>query len=520
MINISGFVFHIDEDAYLMLSQYLEKLKKHFSGKEDADEILGDIESRISEILQERLSETKQVVTLKDVEEVMAIMGQPVQFDDDDATTTLEEQDQRGTKRFYRNVDDRLIAGVCSGIASYFHTDPVWIRLIFFITVMAGGSGILAYLILWIVIPEAKTTAEKLEMRGERINISNIERKMREEASELRERLGKAAGNSAETIKKAGAGSRPFFDDLGLAIRSALKWIWKGVVFLTGIILMLFGTGILLATTAYIFGWTAGFNEDNSLSLLPFPLMARLLVGCNIPIVYIQIALMLLIGIPFFMLFYNGLRMVFRFDRIRHFGLTAFNIWIVSLFAAAFFAFKIYNIYEFREEKQTTIALEKPDSDTLHIQLLQDDPGMKYLKYEKYVLAGDWKTVLTDEKELFILPRIRFEVSPDSLFSVTQTILARGKSHIEALSHMTGIRYSVTSNSNRLNIGPFLTIPMERCWHGQAVNLLIRVPRGKYVHLDRQLTDIKPDWYYISDAPEGTTLKMTEDYLEETKAEE
>ena len=332
--------------------------------------------------------------------------------------------------------------------------------------------------------------------------------------------MGKAAGNSAETIRMAGAGSRPFFDTLGLVIRSSLKWIWKGFVFLTGILLMLFGTGILLAATAYIFGWTAGFYDDNSISLLPFPAMARLLVGCHLPIVYIQITLLLLIGIPFFMVFYNGSRMVFRFDRIRHFGLTAFNIWIVSLFVSAFFAFQIFHIYEFKEEKQTSIALEMPGTDTLHIQLLQDDPGMKYLAYEKFVLAGDWKTVLTDNQELFILPRIRFEVSPDSLFSVTQTILARGKSHVEALSHMTGIRYSVTSNSNRLNIGPFLTIPMERCWHGQAVNLLIRVPKGKYVHLDRQLADIKPDWYYISDAPEGTTLKMTEDYLEETKAEE
>ncbi|MCX6278857.1 MAG: PspC domain-containing protein [Bacteroidetes bacterium] len=519
MINISGISFHIDEDAFQLLSQYIERLKSHFYGQESAEEILGDIESRIAEILQSQRSETKQVVTVADVIEVIGTMGQPFEFEpaENPRMQTEIPGSEKGDKRFFRNPDEKIIAGVCSGIAAYFHLDPVWVRLIFIVFIAAGGSGILLYIALWFVIPEAQRTTEKLEMRGEKINISNIEKSIREEVSDLGNRIGKAAGKSAGTIRRAGSGSGRIFESIGLIIKSALGWCWKVIIILTGIILMLFGLSILLALTAYVFGWTTGIYENNEFSLLPFPAMVRMLVGCNMPVGYLQIILIALLGIPFLALFYNGLRMVFRFDRIRYLGLTAFNIWIVTLFAAAFFAMKIYNLYEFNEEKQLSIALEKPDADTLHISLLADDPGMKYLKYDKYVLAGDWKTVITREKEFFLLPRIRFEESPDSLFSVSEIILARGKSRAEALEHITGIRYNITSNSNRLNISPYARIPMETCWRGQGVNLLIKVPRGKYVHLDRQLSDLKPDWYYISDAPGGTILQMKDYYLEEIR---
>ena len=517
MINISGISFHIDEDAFQLLSQYIERLKSHFSGQESAEEILGDIESRIAEILQSRCSGTKQVVTLADVNEVIVIMGQPVEIDPAGNHGKQNEfsGNEKGVKRFFRNPDEKLIAGVCSGIAAYFHLDPVWVRLIFIVFIAAGGSGILLYLVLWFVIPEAQTTSEKLEMRGEKINISNIEKSIREEVSDLSNRIGKAAGKSAGTIRKAGSGSGQIFESIGLIIKSVLGWCWKFVIILTGIIMMLFGISILLALTAYIFGWTTGVYENGEFSFLPFPVMVRMLVGCNMPVGYLQIILIMLLGIPFLMIFYNGMRMVFRFDRIRYLGLTSFNIWIVFLFAAAYFAMKIYNLYEFKEEKQTVIALERPDADTLNISLLSDDPGMKYLKSEKYLLLDDWKTVITPEKELFLLPRIRFEESPDSLFSVSEIIFARGKSRVEALQHLTGIRYNLTSNSNRLNISPFVRIQMENCWRGQAVSLLIRVPQGKYVHFDRQFSDLKPDWYYISDAPGGTTLQMKDYFLEE-----
>ncbi|MEI7662169.1 MAG: PspC domain-containing protein, partial [Bacteroidota bacterium] len=368
-INLGGIVFHIDEDAYQFLSRYLENLERHFSRQEGFRDILNDIESRIAEILGDRLSETRQVVTVEDVNEVIAIMGNPVEFDREEPAGTNKDArgGRKGDKRFFRNPDEKVIAGVCSGIASYFHLDPVWIRLIFLVFILAGGSGILLYLVLWIVIPEALTTTDKLEMRGEKINILSIEKSIREEVSELGTRVGAIATESAATIKRAGSGSGAFFEGIRKGLLDALKYTGRVLVILTGIILILLGAGILIALLAYTLGWTGSIYSDYEFTVLSLPRMANLLVGCNMPVAYIQVILLMVLGIPLFMIFYNGLRMVFRFEKVRHLGFTMFNIWLVGLFLMAWLGLRIYNLYKFGEEKQIEIALEKPATDTLNV---------------------------------------------------------------------------------------------------------------------------------------------------------
>jgi phage shock protein PspC (stress-responsive transcriptional regulator) len=516
-INLGGIVFHIDEDAYIALNQYLENLKKHFSKEEGSQDILNDIESRIAELLNDKRSETKQVITMEEVNEVIAIMGQPVEIDQEENPKIQQEApgSEKGDKRFFRNPDEKIIAGVCSGIAAYFHLDPVWVRLIFLVFIAAGGSGVLLYLVLWFVIPEANTTSDKLEMRGKKINISNIEKSMREEVSELRGRIGHMASESAETIKRAGTGSVSFFEVIRKGIVEVLTFIGKGLVILAGIILILVGMGLLLALLAYTLGWTGGIYSDNDFTVLSFPALANILLGCNIPVVYLQVILLMVLGIPLFMLFYNGLRMVFRFDRIKHLGLTMFNIWIVGLFFLAWSGLKVYNLYKFNEEKQIEIALENPSADTLFISMFPDDPGMKYLLNEQYNLLGDWKTIITKEKELYVLPKIRMEESNDSLFSISQITLARGKSRIEAHQHLTGIRFQSATSGTTLKISPFARLPKEECWRGQSVDLVIRIPKGKFIHVDQEFQHLlKSNWYYRVNFSEAATFQMTENGLE------
>ena len=120
--------------------------------------------------------ESPQVIIMEDVIAVIAMMGKPDEIDQEENPKSKNafEDGGKGDKRFFRNPDDKVIAGLCSGIASYFHLDPVWVRLIFLVFCFAGGSGVLLYLVLWVVIPEAQTTTDKLEMRGEKINIKNI----------------------------------------------------------------------------------------------------------------------------------------------------------------------------------------------------------------------------------------------------------------------------------------------------------------------------------------------------------
>lgn len=180
-VNLGNRVYNIDEDAYLKLSAYLERIEGHFSDLKEREDIMNDIELRISELFTERLGVNKQVVTLADVDEVIRIMGDPHEIggsQEEEPRNTWERRS--GAKRIYRDPDDRMIGGVCSGLAAYTNIDPVIMRLIFVILLFMG-IGALAYIILWIVVPEARTTAQKLEMRGDSVNASNIGNFFRDE---------------------------------------------------------------------------------------------------------------------------------------------------------------------------------------------------------------------------------------------------------------------------------------------------------------------------------------------------
>jgi phage shock protein PspC (stress-responsive transcriptional regulator) len=189
-VNLGGVVFHIDEDAYRLLDEYLCNLKLHFRKQEGADEIINDIETRISELFSEKISMNTQVITIAYVEEIIERMGKPEELEGD-----RNDQDDLGEndtsdhgakhssykemggirKRLYRNPDDKLLGGVISGLAAYLGWDTTLFRLFFLIVLICGvGTLIPVYLVCWLIIPEARTAAEKLSMRGEEITIENI----------------------------------------------------------------------------------------------------------------------------------------------------------------------------------------------------------------------------------------------------------------------------------------------------------------------------------------------------------
>ena len=170
-INLGGMFFHIDEDAYQKLSRYFDAVKRSLA-PDGRDEIMKDIESRIAELFQERIQNDKQVIGLIEIDAVIAIMGQPEDYKIDEETTnssnTSSFYSKNNVKKLYRDKENSIISGVASGFGHYLNIDPVWIRLLFVIIVIAGfGSPVLIYLILIIIIPEAVTTSQKLEMKGE-----------------------------------------------------------------------------------------------------------------------------------------------------------------------------------------------------------------------------------------------------------------------------------------------------------------------------------------------------------------
>lgn len=179
-VNLGGRVYHIDEDAYALLRDYLEKVKFELQGAEGAEEIFNDIETRIAEIINEKLKNSRKVVTINDVQEVIVVMGQPGDISGNESTSRFDTGEKH-YRRMYRDPDNRMIGGVCSGLAAYWNLDPTLVRVIFILLAIFGTAGILIYLILWVVLPEAITVSQKLEMRGEAVTISSITDFMKDE---------------------------------------------------------------------------------------------------------------------------------------------------------------------------------------------------------------------------------------------------------------------------------------------------------------------------------------------------
>jgi phage shock protein PspC (stress-responsive transcriptional regulator) len=188
-INLGGYSFNIDEDAYAELKMYLRNLELHFAREESASEILSDIETRMAELFRTKITSYKQVINIEDVRQAISVLGTPEDISDSDGPTSREKFSSPGYHRMYRDPDNRIIGGVCSGMGAYWNIDPLIVRIIFIALSLAGGIGVLVYLILYIVLPEAKTTAQKIEMKGEPVNIHNIKDAVKKEFDSVRKNM-------------------------------------------------------------------------------------------------------------------------------------------------------------------------------------------------------------------------------------------------------------------------------------------------------------------------------------------
>ena len=188
-INLGGYSFNIDEDAYSELKRYLRNLELHFAGEESSSEILSDIETRMAEIFRSKLTSFKLVISIEDVRHAISVMGTPEDISDNDGKSAREKFSTPGYHRMYRDTDNRIIGGVCAGMGAYWDIDPVIIRIIFVALILAGGIGAIVYLILYIVLPEARTTAQKIEMKGDPVNIHNIKDAVKKEFDTVRKNM-------------------------------------------------------------------------------------------------------------------------------------------------------------------------------------------------------------------------------------------------------------------------------------------------------------------------------------------
>ena len=210
-VNIGGYPFTIDQDAFHQLEDYLDRIEDHFRNSEGFEEIIDDIERRMAELLQDRVK-SKSIVSSEDVAHAISVLGTPEDFgtyEEGSAGPRRERSggDYKTGKRLYRDPDDRIIGGVCSGLAAYFGIqDPIWVRVGFVLASLGAGSGVMLYLVLWALVPEAKTPRDFLSMRGEPINVNNIAKVVEEQVEQITDHLSDLGNDwkSRRRKKKSG----------------------------------------------------------------------------------------------------------------------------------------------------------------------------------------------------------------------------------------------------------------------------------------------------------------------------
>jgi phage shock protein PspC (stress-responsive transcriptional regulator) len=143
----------------------------------------------MAELFRTKITSYKQVINIEDVRQVISVLGTPEDISDTEGPSARDKFSSPGYHRMYRDTDHRVIGGVCSGMGAYWDIDPLIIRVIFVALVLAGGVGVLVYLILYIVLPEARTTAQKIEMKGNPVNIHNIKDSVKKEFDTVRKNM-------------------------------------------------------------------------------------------------------------------------------------------------------------------------------------------------------------------------------------------------------------------------------------------------------------------------------------------
>tara|TARA_R110001583_G_scaffold1342_2_gene11026 strand:- start:21445 stop:23013 length:1569 start_codon:yes stop_codon:yes gene_type:complete len=497
-INISGSIFHIDEDAYEKLQVYLRSINAHYGANEEGREIIADIESRISEIFNEKLSSKDQVVTETMIDEVITIMGKPEEIfetDSDEEEVVSGTKRSRRRRRLFRDPDHRVFGGVASGISAYFGIDVVVIRLMFVLLLFLGaGASFILYVILWIVVPKANTTAQKLEMKGERVNISNIEKSIKDEYQEVKE-------NFDNMREKRGPQVRDGFDKGVDFAGSALRLFLKVVLIIIGIGLIIAGIisllsflGTLIFTTSVV-GPFAGMHFPGAFMPDMF------FTGMGIKL--FSLGLMLVIGIPLMLLIFVGIKLLVKFKtNNKAIGLTALALWlggIILLISVSLTQAKSY--LSSGTTYADTEVLDNFDSNTLYIRA---EKNIDFNWHDANVDLDGVKVIVKDDEKLVLgEPTLDIEKSDSGNYEIIMKKKSRGRTHGDAVENAEEIKYSWKQVDSLLIFDEYFTLPIGDKWRNQKLQITLKVPEGKAVFLDKSVDDIIHDIENVSNTWDG-----------------
>jgi phage shock protein PspC (stress-responsive transcriptional regulator) len=495
-INLGGYALTIDDDAYEYLKSYLEKIRLRFSEREGRDEILSDIEARLGEIISGSMG-TRTIVMLPDVEAAANMMGKPEDFGSGDTATEDKEQGNnperaavRTGKRLFRDEQDAIVGGVCSGLTSYFGmADPVWMRLIFvLLAFISFGFWVPAYVLIWILVPPARNSSDRLAMRGEPINMDNIAK----EVEEGFDRLGNRLDNVGNEAKRTGKGATNAVHTGISAIGRAFALLIRFFVKFMGLIAIIIAIVLFLSlASTWIAGIWAMFVAAPFISYFsPFSNAGTWLAFTNI---------LFLIGIPVLGLGLLFTRIVFK-TRTPGWASTGLTVlWVLNLISA--FALSSVGVQEYRREGSfiKRIELDNMGSDTLRVEGIRMNSNFE----------GDWRDFNGNisDMEFDNSVNIVVERSKSGRFECSQTVTARGSSREKASEYAENIIFNISADRNHLRIPTGFALSESGKWRAQHIEILISVPEGKYICFDEFIND------RVSAGSEGYSYKNDNNYF-------
>ena len=591
-INLSGRVIPIEDSAYEKLQGYIESLRRYFSNEEGRDEIINDIESRIAELMNEKVRKGAASIADADIDDIIASMGRPEDFDAADTTDTAapaqKGQQQQYTraetkarKRLYRDSSDKFIGGVCSGIAAYMNIDPAIVRILFAIITFGGfGLGflayillwiilpakdienfsgkrlyrnpddriiggvagglaayfnkststirlifiapialsillslldgfswgydfdffpnlvfgslsstfILAYVILWMVLPEAKTNYEKMEMRGEKVDLNSIRQNVQEGMDNMKDRVKgwseevkESAQNFTNKAKEfANTRGKVFATEVGETARSGGRGLGHAIgVLFKVFFLFIAGTiafALFVALLALIFSGVAWWPINN------------FLWTSNWQQAYAWGTLILFLVVPLIAFITWLVRRILRVrSRNSYLGWTFGFLWTMGWVAVVLLASSLTRDFREYEPVNTPIEVTQPQKGKMIVKV--SEPELEYTGSFGWINdeGGGWDL----SPDTLKLSFVKFDIikSDDSLYHVTVKKYSSGRSESEARGRAEKIQYNVMFKDSVLDIGSGFSVDKVSKFRGQNIEMEIRIPVGKKIMFDQSIQD-------------------------------
>ncbi|MFI5222352.1 MAG: PspC domain-containing protein [Bacteroidia bacterium] len=579
-VNLGGMVFTIDEPAFIKLNNYINRLKAHFAGTDGANEIIADIEARMAELIRQQQSSNEEVVNEAMADQVINVMGDANQmegaeqaeeksgeagssrdrklrrnlsdkvlggvcsgladyFDVDTSLvrivflfaffifgsgillyvvlwivmqpaeeTEAQANNLRQSKKLFRDSDDRVLGGVCSGLAHYLGIDPVWVRLFFAVALFVFGVGFWIYIALWIAVPITKNAAQKLQMKGESVDVSNIEREVKSAFHAAKQNAPHLKKEMKDIVKR---GANTF----GEIISVLFKAFGKIIAFC----LMIAALGITAVFVIFYFRYgRVGLYHD----------LINMFIDDGFMHLALKTGFILAIFVPVLMLLIAALRLLFnlRFKRGLIFGtlgvLSSIG-WILLLVAGCEYYFSIEN----KSGITHTIAVKRQD--TLYLVANQfdfaneDSSETSSISFPGYFSSGNGEThfgkvsVLTEKGIWNAFQKLKISKTPgDSAYSYLEIKkTSRGSDKPDAIKNASQIQYEVKVTDSLLSFDEGLFIPRSAKWKFPQVKMNLFIPAGTIVIIDKKVRRMINRNLLFSDEKyiEGKTFKMNAEGL-------